>query len=508
MVPITDTYYRPRWVGGNYDAAANVALLINRLTNESHFYKGDSAEIINEILKAKRDEMFRASDLCSATRTRMEDFMPFVKKLQSQGLVTDKYPSAEMETEVRAAARKRNLERAQNGDFDDKAQVWKIVSYVKAINKITEVMIETTYNCSEQCLHCYNAGATRNNDEKSGRNKPIPLSMDDYKRVIDELSDLGVYLIKLSGGDPFSNPHIWEIIDYIYQKDLTYEIYTNGQRLTNDIVRLAKYFPCRISVSLYSSIASQHDYITRVRGSFDRSVEVLKGFSELGVSTNIKCTIMRPGFKGYHGIVDIARKYGSTLELSGDVASSVDGDYCPVEKLHLNAEEMEMLFMDKNCAEYDVLTKDNKLEQMVPGYCAAGNIRLNITPSGDVTPCCGWNQILGNVKESSIKDIIDSSDELKRIQTFLASDFEECFKHDYCSVCSLCPGSNYIETGSFAKPASYHCYWAKKTFDFIKKVKEEGYNPLQGKSLEERISEFPDYVPEKLHRMIKVRGRE
>jgi len=501
-IPLADTYYRPRWVGGSYDVAANVALLINRLADEFHFYKGCSAEIINEILKTNRDEMFSLPEVCRTTRTRMDDLVPFVQKLLSQGLVVDKYPSAEVEIEMRTSARKKNHERAHNGDFDNQKQNWKLRSYSNATGKITTVMIETTYNCSERCLHCYNPGATRNDDERSGRNDVSPMSLDDYRRIIDELSELGTCLITLSGGDPFSNPHIWDIIDYIHQKDISFDIYTNGLRLTEDVKRLAEYFPLRVCVSLYSSIAAQHDYITRIRGSFCRTVDVLKRLSELGVSTNIKCPIMRPALKGYRGLTDIARLYGSTLEFTANIIPSVDGDSCPSDMLHLNEEEMELMYVDKHVGEYYSSTQKYSLRQPDDGLCSAGIYSLDITPDGDVVPCCNWHQCLGNVRKNSIKDIIENSDELKRIRSSRIKDFDECMTHDYCAMCDFCAGQNFMEAGTYTKPAPNLCHWAKKKFQFVEKVEKEGYDPLRGKSIDERIAEMPDYVPEKLHRII------
>ena len=103
---------------------------------------------------------------------------------------------------------------------------------------IPTAMLELTYNCSERCIHCYNAGATRNDCEISGRNRDEML-IDDYKRLIDELYELGTYKVVLTGGDPFSKPIVWDIIEYLYQKDIAFDIFTNGQSITDKIERLA-----------------------------------------------------------------------------------------------------------------------------------------------------------------------------------------------------------------------------------------------------------------------------
>lgn len=93
-------------------------------------------------------------------------------------------------------------------------------AYTDRVGGITSVMFELTYNCSEKCIHCYNVGATRNDQEISQRGNRKELTLEDYKRIIDELYEEGLVKVCLSGGDPFSKPIIWEVIDYLYQKIL------------------------------------------------------------------------------------------------------------------------------------------------------------------------------------------------------------------------------------------------------------------------------------------------
>ena len=98
-----------------------------------------------------------------------------------------------------------------------------------AVEGVASVMLELTYDCSEQCIHCYNIGATRNDAEVSQRHSTSTISLHDYQRIIDELNEQGLVKVCLSGGDPFSNPLAWDIIDYLYQREIAFDVYTNGQ---------------------------------------------------------------------------------------------------------------------------------------------------------------------------------------------------------------------------------------------------------------------------------------
>ena len=121
-------------------------------------------------------------------------------------------------------------------------------AYSEALNDgkhVTSVMFELTYNCSAKCIHCFNDGAARESDETSKRNRK-ELTLNDYKRIIDELYSLGLYRVCLTGGDPFSKPEVWEILDYLYDKNIVFDIYTNGLSITHSVDRLRSLYssPC------------------------------------------------------------------------------------------------------------------------------------------------------------------------------------------------------------------------------------------------------------------------
>ena len=97
----------------------------------------------------------------------------------------------------------------------------------------------------------------------------------------------------------FSKSFVWEIIDYLYNKDIAFDVFTNGQSIIKDVERLANYYPRLVGVSIYSGIAEVHDYITRVNGSWERSMQVVRQLSSLAVPLNLKCCVMQPNVKSY-----------------------------------------------------------------------------------------------------------------------------------------------------------------------------------------------------------------
>ena len=159
--------------------------------------------------------------------------------------------------------------------------------YIARVGGVVSTMLELTYKCSTKCIHCYNVGATRNDDEVSYRGDREELNLEDYIRIIDELYELGLTKVCLSGGDPFSNPYAWDIIEYLYIKGIAFDIYTNGVALKGKEALLAKYYPHFVGISVYSNIPEIHDSITRVTGSFDRTINVVENLSNLAILNTV-----------------------------------------------------------------------------------------------------------------------------------------------------------------------------------------------------------------------------
>ena len=154
---------------------------------------------------------------------------------------------------------------------------------------------EPTYACSERCLHCFNEGAARSDLHEEHRLRPDMLTLDDYKRIIDEAVELGIPSVTVTGGDPFSYPHCWDILDYMHERNLAVNLFTNAQALNTSekIRRVTRLGLRQLSVSIYSTEAEVHDQITRRRGSWEQSMKALRELAEWPVPLNLKTPVFR-----------------------------------------------------------------------------------------------------------------------------------------------------------------------------------------------------------------------
>lgn len=505
-----NVYYRPQWTCGRYDGKNSVAIMYNLIEGMSYFFEEDSAKVIGELLSIPRNGQFFIHDIAFKTNILEESLIPFFEELKNYGLCIDIYPTLDVIKEYRKNVFEQRCVLVQNEERSTKEKLPVAISsaemdYMNKANGITSVMFELTYNCSEKCIHCYNPGATRNDREICERNNRQELTIEDYKRIIDELYEEGVVKVCLSGGDPFSKSIVWEIIDYLYKKEIAFDIYTNGQRITQEIERLADYYPRLVGISIYSGIPEEHDYITRVKGSWDKSMCSLKQLASLGVPLNLKCCIMRPNIKSYYLVKDIAKQYGAIPQFEISITDSIEGDKCASKYLRLTPDLLEIVLRDDDIPLYVGKEAPNfggQPKSMENNACGAGYNSYCISPEGYLMPCCAFHTIFGDLQKESVKQILETSKELHFWQNLTLKQYEDCGKHDYCNYCNLCPGNNFSEWGTPLKASENNCYIAQNRYSLAKKMKDLGYDPLQNMSLIERLKSLPNEKKKELKREV------
>lgn len=501
-------FYRPVWTSGRYDSKTHSAIFYNLLSGISYFFEDVSADVISYVLKAGRNGVVDMVGLCRELDLDVNDLTEFFSQLNQIGLIsTEILNKSTVEAERRRMVANRQSIRQYKTDatdtlFDRGGRDAEQDYLNRTKSEVFSLLIEVTYNCSEKCIHCYNPGAVRNNQEVSKRNDRVELNLEEYKRIIDDFYDHGLVRVCLSGGDPFSKPIIWDIIQYLYLKDIVFDVYTNGQLLLGKEKKLSAFFPCSVGLSIYSAIPEVHDAITGIYGSLDKTLAVLNNVALLSIPLAIKCCVMRPNCKSYRGVIEIADRYASTLQLECNVFDSVDGDACVSTLLRLSREELRIVLRDKNTPLYvgpELKDFGARSIPMNQNTCSAGYSGFCLTPEGILTLCASFPSAVGSLRTDNLSTILlDSSLLWWKRQKMDA--YENCGRFDYCVFCALCPGLNFSKNGTPLKPCDNNCFVAqvrKEVADLLR----EGNDPLNGKSIEEALALLPDTAPYRLHKI-------
>lgn len=493
------TYYRPEWTCGRYNKEHHVALMYNLIEGISFFFEDESAYIVGLILSHPRNTQIDLQNIFQHCDIENTIILDFLEELYSVGLLSKLMPTIQTVNSYRAKITKKNIKNTAMNDHSSEFVSEAEFDYHNAIKEdsLCNAVIELTYKCSAQCIHCYNPGATRNNAETNNRTIINELNLSDYKKLIDELYELGCYKVTLTGGDPFSKPIVWDIIQYLYDKDIAFDIFTNGIILEENVQRLISYYPRTVSISLYSGIEKDHEIITRVKGSFKKTLSTIEQLSVNGIQLILKCCIMRPNIKSYYLVEDIAKKYLAVVQFEVALQDSVDGDHCVSTFLQLPKSMLEIVLRDKRLPLYVGVEKENYgavKRDVHDKTCHAGETVLCITPNGNVQFCVAFPFVLGNIKEITLRSVLTENIYLKKWKEITLSDFESCGKEEYCQYCIICAGCNFVATGSPLKACKNNCYIAKCRYDVAEKLKK-GNDPLNNKSLIDCLSECDNSIP-------------
>ena len=497
----TNVYYRPIWTCGRYNEKHQVAIYYNLIAGMAYLFESYSAMVVGEILATPRNGEIEMVNISSNLNIALESLEPFFEQLEQMGIVSSVLPTDEIIVEYRRRVseyncqhqqmEKRTIQEKLPFDLSNAEQL-----YAEKVGGITSVMFELTYRCSEKCIHCYNIGATRNDTEVSHRGDLKELTFEDYKRIIDELYEEGLTKVCLSGGDPFAKSIVWDIIDNLHEKEIAIDIFTNGQSIVNEVEHLANYYPRLVGVSIYSGNSITHDKITRVIGSWERSISVVKKLSELAIPTVLKCCVMRPNVHNYYTVMDIAKEYGLFVQYELNVTDSIDGDKCVSHFLRLTPDMLDIVLQDDNTPMYvgkEAPNYGGQSKDMNVNGCGAGMNTFCITPNGDLIPCCAFHLKFGNLCDSSVTEILNQNDILRFWQKLTLEQYEECGKHEYCAYCNLCPGINYSEHGDVRKAGENNCYTAKCRWSLANRLMK-GEAPISVRDiLKKKLEQFSDF---------------
>ncbi|MFH1601429.1 MAG: radical SAM protein [Candidatus Shapirobacteria bacterium] len=144
-----------------------------------------------------------------------------------------------------------------------------------------------TGQCNLNCSHCY----------AQEERKKANLSLRKVKNIIDQLVENGCLFLQLTGGECLVRKDFKEIYLYLKQVGIIPSVSTNATLLNNDLIRVfERYPPYQIIVSLYGSTGSVHDQITRVDGSFRKTLINVHKLKKASLFVWFSAIVMKENF--------------------------------------------------------------------------------------------------------------------------------------------------------------------------------------------------------------------
>jgi radical SAM protein with 4Fe4S-binding SPASM domain len=312
------------------------------------------------------------------------------------------------------------------------------------------VHIDVTYRCNERCVHCY-----LDHDDKG------EMSTQEIKDILNQLAEAGVFFLVFSGGEVFMRRDFLELVEYARKLLFNVKVKTNGVMIHEaEAQRLRELGVEQVQLSVYSHRPEIHDAITKLPGSFKRTVDSIKFLKSQGLKVALSNVLMTVNQQDERGTRALARQLGVSYTLDPTVTPKIDGD-TSILNLRVDAENLDELFADDELvggSEEYCRPPAPVDEDVMEGYsCSAGHSSCYISPYGDVFPCVQFPLPTGNVRRQKFTDIWYQSPQMNEVRSIKVKDLTVCSSCSHAGSCTRCPGLAYME-GSMRGPSSTDCH--------------------------------------------------
>lgn len=352
---------------------------------------------------------------------------------------------------------------------------------IKNKGYLTQVSMELTERCNNNCLHCYiNLPA----DDKEAKEKEITFM--EIKAIADEAAKMGCLSWHLTGGEPLLRDDFSDTYLYLKRKGMRVSLFTNATLINSQMVNLfRKYPPQDIEVSIYGLSQKIYEAVTRNWGSFGAFRKGINLLKENRIPFTLKAAVLPQNFHEIKEMRDFAQSLtgkplGLVLKLNLDSRFSSGGKRDRIKRLRLSPEKvMEVLKHDEKryrkdielfCQKFLGAPHDDHLFS-----CGAGIGGCHVDAYNNFQLCmllrhpdCIYSLRQGSFKEAWEKFV----PKVREIRAHSEKYQEKCQRCFLKSFCEQCPAWSWMEHGVLDEPVEYLCQIAHAEAVWLGLLKE------------------------------------
>lgn len=200
--------------------------------------------------------------------------------------------------------------------------------------EITNLRISLTQDCNLRCFYCHREGEDQAIENTS-------LELDEVKRLLETASELGVYKVKYSGGEPLLHPEIENIVEYSSNLMDDVSLTTNGVLLGQKANTLSEAGLDRVNVSLDADNQQTYKKIT----DESKLYEVKRGIkraNEVGLyPVKINMLLMKGlNDDSIEEMINLASETGSILQIIEMTSNEEGKNRSFYQKYHISLKEL------------------------------------------------------------------------------------------------------------------------------------------------------------------------
>lgn len=276
--------------------------------------------------------------------------------------------------------------------------------------------VELTNNCNLKCLFC---------GQQTMQRKKGFINEETFKKIIDECSIYNVPVRLIRWGEPFLHPKIIDFCKYAKDKNIPIHITTNGTIINElqmqDLVNLeldSIIFSFQGATKEQYGLIRNNPFYDKLKNNIFKLIKIrgdkLKPYIHISTTISNETPEQIEAFKKYWG----------------NIVDSVD-----IGKTNFSFLSANQIKSFELINKLDWLKKQETITK-VYRPCTEVHQKLSVNWDGKVTCCCGDFDnflIVGNLNDSTLKNIWDNSESLKAFRKLL-----DMRKHKSLSLCKNC----------------------------------------------------------------------
>jgi MoaA/NifB/PqqE/SkfB family radical SAM enzyme len=269
-----------------------------------------------------------------------------------------------------------------------------------------QCFLQVTNRCNMRCGFC--------DFWPNGVPPSEELTLDDYRRIEEQLAGLGHFLISLEGGEPFLRPDLVEIVRIFSKRHLPI-LYTNGWFVDEPGARaLFDAGLANVGVSIDYADAARHDANRGLDGATARAWQAVDRLRQAaphgGRQVHVMTVLMRDNVGDLERLLQTSAAHGVghclTLLAKNGFRRGVGAAEWPApevgkELLRLHARYPHFRIFRDYLAHMEPFLAGDRMPA-----CRAGLQSFNIDHVGNVAPCIEKiDTVVGNVRRESLGEI-------------------------------------------------------------------------------------------------------
>lgn len=305
----------------------------------------------------------------------------------------------------------------------------------------------STYKCNDMCEFC---GFWQDESLRDVAEAPL----EDTKKVLQEIREMGVPYLDVTGGEPLLRDDIGEIVKFAKELGFYVALTTNCLLYPEKAKEITPYVD-RLLFSVDSPMPDEHD---RIRGvaCFDKFSESVKVAASLGKSPTINFTATRESIATLPDMVELARAHNLLLWINPvfDYGALEGFEPETIEHIKYYASNKHVAFSHAALEFIRSFGNNEKKPR-----CRAAQASITVTPDLCLMIPCHKNK-RGKIKiETSVKETLENSKGLSKEQG----------KMEICRGCMMWP---YMIPSFFSKIDKYFFMSLWSLFDLYRKEYE------------------------------------